>query len=256
MHTFAADGYSVVWWDPQSLILGAKPSFGVRGGDLIVKDVPKDVVADGRSRYDRWRLARVDARAAGAVPSSRIATVHEWAAVPATTPSAETGDPDSVRKVEVRRSSDRSTIGGAAFGVLVHAVLATVPLGADRNEIDAHAARHGRLLSAPDDDVLAAAATVEGVLKHELLQRAKAADASGACRRESPVTLALSDGTMVEGFVDLAFPENGRWIVVDYKTDRELEANGEQRYRRQIALYAAAISRATGCPTDAILVRI
>jgi len=25
---------------------------------LIVKDVPKHVIADGRSRYDRWHLAR------------------------------------------------------------------------------------------------------------------------------------------------------------------------------------------------------
>ena len=64
-------GYSVVWWDPGALKLGAKPTFGVRREDLIVKDVPKHVVADGRGRYDRWHLARDDARAAGAVPSLR-----------------------------------------------------------------------------------------------------------------------------------------------------------------------------------------
>ena len=80
-HTFAgAGGYSVVWWDPGALILGAKPPFGVRREELIVKDVARSVVADGRSRYDRWHLARDDARAAGAVPSTVARTVREWTA--------------------------------------------------------------------------------------------------------------------------------------------------------------------------------
>ena len=71
-HAFAEGGYSVVWWDPGAgggLTLGVRPLFGVRRDDLIVKDVARDVVADGRTRYDRWRLARADARAAGASPS-------------------------------------------------------------------------------------------------------------------------------------------------------------------------------------------
>ncbi len=73
------EGYSVVWWDPNALTLDQKPTFGVRREDLIVKDVPKNVVADGRSQYDRWKLARHDARAAGSVASLTIVTVGEWA---------------------------------------------------------------------------------------------------------------------------------------------------------------------------------
>ena len=53
---------------------------------------------------------------------------------------------------------------------------------------------------------------------------------------------------LVEGIVDLAFEEHGAWTVVDYKTDRELAAAGEDRYRRQVALYASAIAQATGAP--------
>ena len=58
--------------------LGAKPPFGVRREDLIVKDVPRNVVADGRSRYDRWRLARARRarRRRGAVDV--VDTVREW----------------------------------------------------------------------------------------------------------------------------------------------------------------------------------
>jgi ATP-dependent helicase/nuclease subunit A len=61
---------------------------------------------------------------------------------------------------------------------------------------------------------------------------------------------------MVEGTVDLAFEENGAWTVVDYKTDREVAAGGEERYRRQVALYAAAIAAATGAPAYGVLVRL
>ncbi len=83
LHTMGDDPsttYDVVWWDPSALSLGARPSFGVRRDDLIVKDVPKHVVADGRSRYDRWRLARADALDAGRVPSIDIRTAREYTA--------------------------------------------------------------------------------------------------------------------------------------------------------------------------------
>jgi ATP-dependent helicase/nuclease subunit A len=60
----------------------------------------------------------------------------------------------------------------------------------------------------------------------------------------------------VEGIVDLAFEENGVWTVVDYKTDREIAATGEDQYRRQIALYATAIARATGASASGVLLRI
>ena len=66
----------------------------------------------------------------------------------------------------------------------------------------------------------------------------------------------LSDGTMIEGVVDLAFEEAGGWTVVDYKTDREMATMGEDRYRRQIALYASAIAQATARPAGGVLIRI
>ena len=87
--------------------------------------------------------------------------------------------------------------------------------------------------------------SLERLFAHGLLARARVADARGACRRETPVTCLLPDGTMLEGVVDLAFEEAGAWTVVDYKTDREILADGEARYRRQVALYASAIAQAT-----------
>jgi ATP-dependent helicase/nuclease subunit A len=145
--------------------------------------------------------------------------------------------------------------GGARFGELVHAVLASAPLDAGRATIDSIAEVHGRILSAPPEELAAAVQTVERVLAHALLARARAADGRGACRRETPVTCTLG-AVVVEGIVDLAFEEHGAWTVVDYKTDRELAAVGEDRYRRQVALYASAISQATGQPATGVLVRV
>jgi ATP-dependent exoDNAse (exonuclease V) beta subunit len=260
LHTFPVDGYAVVWWDPGpggGLTLGERPRLGVRRGELIAKDVPKDVVAEGRSRYDRWRLAREAARARGAVPSLMPAAVREWAADPGFTLPVGANEAD-VSIVDVGRG-DRDSLergGGAAFGALVHAVLATIPLGASLSEIRALAALHGRILSARAGDVDGAVAAVEHVLRHPLLLRAQAADAAGRCRRETPVTVKLADSTLLEGVVDLAFEEQGTWTVVDYKTDPELASEGELRYRRQVAVYAAAIREATGAPATAVLLRI
>ena len=252
-----SSGYSVVWWDPGALSLGAKPPFGVRREDLIVKDVPRNVVADGRSRYDRWQLARIDARTVGSKPSLVVETVGELTASGRPAPGLSV-DPVDVAIVIVGPVSkvERERPGGLAFGALVHAVLAAAPFDATRSALENLAANEGRMLGANDEDVAVAVGVVERVLAHDLLRRAGNAAARGACRRESPVTWMLADGTLVEGVVDLAFEENGRWTVVDYKTDRELAALGEEQYRRQVALYATAIAQATGQHAAGVLVRV
>ena len=44
---------------------------------------------------------------------------------------------------------------------------------------------------------------------------------------------------------DLAFEQDGAMVVVDFKTDREMEG-AVDRYQRQVRIYAAAIAAATG----------
>jgi ATP-dependent exoDNAse (exonuclease V) beta subunit len=252
-HTFADEGgYSVVWWDPSALDLDKPRLFGVRREDLIVKDVPKHVIADGRAKYDRWQLARHDARAAGSVPSLQVQTVREWSEVGVESDSSQI----QVRLVMISGDQTFDRPSGAGFGVLVHALLAQAPFDADRDRLVSLAAAEARVLGMTDEDARAAAELAQRTLGHQLLARARAADARGACRRETPITCTLADGVLVEGIVDLAFEENGMWTVVDYKTDREIAALGEDRYRRQIALYASAIARATGQPATGILVRM
>jgi ATP-dependent exoDNAse (exonuclease V) beta subunit len=261
LHEFPG-GYSVVWWDPAALgPLDLKPQMGVRRDDLIVKDVARNVVADGRTKYDTWKLGRITARERGSIPAMKVQTVREHAAAEATNEATEaqrTQSFDLQKQISVISVPQwlRDRPSGPAFGSLVHNVLARTPFDATRDGLENIAAIEARLLALDDAEATAAAAVVERVLGHELLQRARRAFERGACRRETPVTLTLDDGTLVEGVVDLAFEENGQWTVVDYKTDREIAERGEEQYRRQLGVYAAAIAKATGASTSAVLVRI
>jgi ATP-dependent exoDNAse (exonuclease V) beta subunit len=276
-----AEGYSVVWWEPGpggGLQLGAKAPFGVRREELIVKDVPRHVIAHGRGDYDRWRLARDEARFSGALPSASLATVGEWAAgtespgrsamvLPQDDAADEMGlspasvplPPEAVPAVAVidlsaQRSAARSR--GAAFGTLVHAVLAQAPLGASPEEMQKVAALQARIQGMTPIEALEATAIAQRVFGHEIIARARAAAGRDACRRETPITYTTPDGRLLEGVVDLAFEEGGHWYVVDYKTDRDpLLADG-RAYQRQVALYCAAIATATGQPASGVLIRV
>jgi ATP-dependent exoDNAse (exonuclease V) beta subunit len=127
-----------------------------------------------------------------------------------------------------------------------------VALDADRSAIASLATIEARLLGATAEETQAAVEAVVRALAHPLLRRA-----AGATRleREAPLMLRLEDGTLVEGVVDAAFEEVGGWTVVDFKTDVELDARGDE-YRRQVDLYARAIAGATGKPARAVLLQV
>jgi ATP-dependent helicase/nuclease subunit A len=265
--------YSVVWWSPEPALLplGAHASFGLRRDDLIVKDVPLAVLNGYRQRYDSWQTSRAAATTAAAQPSVRVMTVTEAAEadeVPAfddievdvlriegTELPAEAGR-HPLLDAASGRTTDQGHIGGIRFGTLVHAMLADVPLvAAGTDTIDRLARAHGRLLGAAPAEVTRATALVARVLADPIIQRAAAAEARNACFRETPVTLRLDTGAIVEGIVDLAYDDGEGFVVVDFKTDRELEGSRE-RYERQVRIYAAAIRAATGRPVRAALMRL
>ena len=116
-------------------------------------------------------------------------------------------------------------------------------------------ALQARILGAPDDERAAAATVVGAALAHPLLARAREAERSGRCRRETPLAVQDADGTLLEGVIDLAWEDDEGWTVVDFKTDAEL-AGAVPRYRRQIALYASVIARTTGRPVKAVLLHV
>ena len=96
------------------------------------------------------------------------------------------------------------------------------------------------------------------MVRHEVIKTGAKAMLSGKCRRESPVTLKLQNDVLIEGVVDLAYQDPNReklWVVVDYKTDYEIRGRLEE-YKKQVWLYALAISRATGMKTQPVLLRV
>jgi ATP-dependent helicase/nuclease subunit A len=243
------DAFSIVWWDPRWLTLNLKPASGIRRQELIAKEAPRETVARRRQAYEDWRAARNAARESGGRPSLAVKTAHEWAALEVDS------DPSAVVIVAVAGERDHARPAGPAFGLLVHAVLADVPLDASRAMIDAIARAQGRALGATEEEIDQAAAAVSGVLRHALLERARAAVARGACRRETPIAMLHSSGTLIEGVVDLAFQEAGRWVVVDFKTDLDLTARRAE-YMRQVHFYAEAIAAATGLPAEGRILQI
>jgi ATP-dependent exoDNAse (exonuclease V) beta subunit len=239
-------GYSVVWWDPANLELDAKPLFGMRQEDLFHKKVASSIVEADLVRHADWLAARDAAAERGSRPSLRMQTATESAA-------ATTGAGPEIHTVELPRDARRPA--GPRYGALVHAVLATMPLDAGPRQIKQAARLQGRILGSTEQEIESAGVVAESVIRHPIMDRARKAAASGQCRRETPIALRQADGSIVDGVVDLAFLENGAWIVVDFKTDRELE-RGLAVYRRQVGLYAAAIQAATGLKTAAVLLRI
>jgi ATP-dependent helicase/nuclease subunit A len=70
-----------------------------------------------------------------------------------------------------------------------------------------------------------------------------------------PVTMRADSGKLIEGFVDLVYREEAGMVVVDFKTDRELDRAAD-RYQRQIRIYTAALAAATGLSARAVLMRV
>jgi len=61
--------------------------------------------------------------------------------------------------------------------------------------------------------------------------------------------------TIVRGSVDLAFKEDGGWVLVDYKTDRVAAGGADaflEKYSAQLRMYREAWTRCTGEPVAEI----
>jgi ATP-dependent exoDNAse (exonuclease V) beta subunit len=243
--------YTVVWWDPLLLEGKADDGRGLRREELISKEAaPADVAAD-RARYDQWRASREAVQRAGARPSVTMLTATEWAADPVGRNFSSAAGAVSIEDA----SSPTPRPSGRRFGVLVHALLAVVPLDAGAKEVRDLAEVQARILGATDEERAAAAATVDRVMRHPILVAAhQAAGAGRACRREAPVSLVV-DGVLIDGQADLAYEDTDGWVVVDFKTDVEL-SGAEDAYRRQVALYVEAIAKATGKPARGLLLKI
>jgi len=228
--------------------LEAREDVGLRQQRILQADASGGAAEESERAHAEWAAARERALASGAEPSMRVATVTAASEGRAAAP----GDVIPVEVLDTEAARE-SRPGGKRFGTLVHVVLERVALDADADAVSQRAAAHGRLLGATAAEIEEAAAAATTALAHPLLRRAAA---SSDCRREVPVLLGESDGSVIEGVVDLAFLEEDVWTVVDFKTDRTLGDEDLSRYEVQVRLYAEAIARATGARARAVLLRV
>ena len=236
----------VTFFDPHAL--PDKPSTkGVVGEALLAEGAPEETV-----RTDEARLATIRAaRAAAVAEASKASLVVQTVTARAHAEGQSTRPSVIIEKVA--RAAARP--GGARFGTLVHQLLATGSLDLGEVEENALASALGSLLAATPDEIAAAARAATQACAHPLLTRARAAAARGAWRREVPVVLFVGDRSVVDGGVDLAFEEDGAWLVVDYKTDDPAQLGDERldAYARQADLYREPIVRPPGTPANAAL---
>ncbi len=125
---------------------------------------------------------------------------------------------------------------GKAFGVLTHQLLEK-GWNWDNETLVKAAKLWGPGLGLSADKTQEAAELAAKALDNGLLKRAKQ---SSRVFRELSLTGKNSEGNNLNAVIDLAFLEDGAWVVVDYKTDRQPE-RGLEDYRKQISYYSGLL---------------
>jgi ATP-dependent exoDNAse (exonuclease V) beta subunit len=234
LHRAKTGTHEVVWFDPALLKLREEKEHSLDRDELL-QGTPEQI-AEGLSRYERWRERRSETLHAGAQPGTTVRRAVDMPAVSET-------EHIRVEVVHVPAATQRPA--GRRFGRLVHAIL---QVARNADEIEAVASAQGRRLGSSVEEVQAAVASARTALAHPLLQQA----VGSRCYREMPVMLRLQDGTLVEGNLDLAWTDGESWTVVDYKTD----AADRMQYRRQLQMYGFALQRATNLPVRCVLLEV
>jgi ATP-dependent helicase/nuclease subunit A len=268
LHRLSPSRIPVAWWDPSKLQLDVEEQAPLRHQKILEPDGGPEAAVRSERDYAAWSDAREALLADGSRPSLSVRTVtamvhsveHGTAGV---TGPAHPARPAATGQAEVRIEVVEHRIverpGGRRFGSLVHAMLASIELGAGAGAMEASAAINARLVGATDEERAAAIVTVTAALAHPIMRRAAASAAKGGLRRETPVLHRLEDGTLVEGVVDLAFREETEefagWTAVDFKTDREF-AEWADRHVAQVGLYSRAIQAATASPARGVVLVI
>ena len=224
----------VLWWDLSTLRLDVEARLGLHDHRMLSGDSAESLAA-----YEAWRESRKRAIDRGADPAMEVLI-----------PSELPDSPGIEVPVHVHTGPTIERPGGRRFGSLVHAILRDS--GLDPSQVESLARAHGRTMGASEEEIEAAMAAASHTLGHPVLARAKAAE---RCHRELPISLQLSPTRRVEGTIDLAFLDSGKWTIVDFKTDVNL-APQRAHYERQLRWYALALSRLTSQPVECWLLGI
>jgi len=229
--------HEVVWWDPSKLTLDVEGGVGIRQKELLSEDGGASL-----AEYRAWQTDRARVLEQGAKPRLDVFLA-----------SQAVNAPEGAVAVEISAAAKPGARpGGRRFGTLVHNALRDVALDATDEAIGRMVRMNARAIGATDEESEAARAAVAVALAHPVMTAARRAE---RCHREYPVTLRLDGDRLIEGVIDLAFLEDGRWTVVDFKTDAD-SAEVRAQYQRQLQWYAFAMTEMTGMPARAVLLGV
>jgi ATP-dependent helicase/nuclease subunit A len=230
LHRGECGGCDVVWWDPSVLNLDVPMNFGLREQQILAEDETGEATRAGLAQYRAWRERQTLSIARASAPACEVLTVTRARSLQPPPVSCLI----QVESLPMRKG--RPT--GTRFGTLVHTILRDVDLQADKKTITDLANIQGRLLGASGEEVSAAIQAISAALSHSLIKRAAS---SGRLHREFPLLFKLGDKRLIEGTLDLAFVENDKWLIVDFKTD--LNKMTQPQYVRQVQWYAYGLSQ-------------
>ncbi len=195
---------------------------------------PAQAPPDIKGEVEKWRAGLKSAVEQG----SAVAT----AVVGATTVARAGEDEEDERGPLSRPGRGDGAARGLALGRALHAVMEEVDLAAGTG-LDALAREKCAAEGCAADAALVAGWARNCLAAGPVVEAA----AAPACYRELPFWSEIA-GVVVNGWVDLAFESPRGLVIVDYKTDEPTTATARAagEYRRQLAVYAAALARVTG----------
>ena len=171
---------------------------------------------------------------------------------------------DLWRAAEAAKKAGAADIGTAYHRIMEFLDLSKVTDGSgnvDHAYIEEQAAllRDHGAIDPPVYDLLDLS-KIASFFESDLGKRTVRADAAGTLKREKPFTLRTERGgreMLVQGVIDCCFEENGRMVLIDYKSSfihpgRPLESEIKRirdEYKVQIELYSEAIRKGTGKET-------
>ncbi len=182
----------------------------------------------------------------------------------AAVPDLELGDtePHQESKLEDEvanaAAANRFTRDGRPFGRAIHGIMdlimrhGSVP---DQKTLDAFIAEMLEAESAQQDEP-DVRKRISMLLEADIIKEALAAE-----KRWPELHLAISSSTgqvkLAEGFADLVFLAHDGYVLVDYKTDKEITAQSYNHYQQQLGAYALILKELTGqMPSRIVLAHV
>ena len=220
---------------------------------------PYEDLLDAKAKYSVSAIRREELEAAEAAAASDIPGEADGTEV-----TARQKDEEVVslwRNAQIKKKAGAADIGTAYHRIMEFVDFSKVT-DADGNIDEAYIAERAEFLRAHDaiDEAVYNSldlTQIAAFFASDLGQRAIAADSAGKLRREKPFTLKTNRNgkdIMVQGVIDCCFEENGKMVLIDYKSSfihpgKPLESEMQrirEEYKVQIELYSEALCKGTG----------